>query len=157
MKFAAYFHMDLRGWSGVAKVSCILRHRGVLLPFSGRRHKMTHKDWRVVKPQHNQSYGPGEVNRYWNICNSPVPDRSAHTLIEEYAHNDNTPIQIYRKFRFKNWKFQIKNSDSFYISAQNIDCGYSLEPPRRGGSNEYPKSMFSCKNKKNNVYPWFTI
>ena len=22
-------------------------------------------------------------------------------------------------------------------SAQNIDCGYSLEPPRRGGSNEY--------------------
>ena len=27
-------------------------------------------------------------------------------------------------------------------SAQNIDCGYSLEPPRRGGSNEYPQSMF---------------
>ena len=23
--------------------------------FSGRRHKMTHKGWRVVKPQHNQS------------------------------------------------------------------------------------------------------
>ena len=30
----------------------------------------------------------------------------------------------------------------FRISAQNIDCGYSLEPPRRGGSNEYPQSMF---------------
>ena len=30
----------------------------------------------------------------------------------------------------------------FLISAQNIDCGYSLEPPRRGGSNEYPRSMF---------------
>ena len=28
------------------------------------------------------------------------------------------------------------------ISAQNTDCGYSLEPPRRGGSNEYPQSMF---------------
>ena len=25
------------------------------LPFSGRRHKMTHKGWRVVKPQHNQT------------------------------------------------------------------------------------------------------
>ena len=25
-----------------------------------------------------------------------------------------------------------------FISAQNIDCGYSLEPPRRGGCNEYP-------------------
>ena len=30
----------------------------------------------------------------------------------------------------------------FLISAQNIDCRYSLEPPRRGGSNEYPQSMF---------------
>ena len=30
----------------------------------------------------------------------------------------------------------------FIISAQNIDYGYSLEPPRRGGSNEYPQSMF---------------
>ena len=26
----------------------------------------------------------------------------------------------------------------FLISAQNIDCGYSLELPRRGFSNEYP-------------------
>ena len=31
---------------------------------------------------------------------------------------------------------------NFLISVQNIDCGYSLEPPRRGGSNEYPQSMF---------------
>ena len=30
----------------------------------------------------------------------------------------------------------------FLISAQNIDCGYSLEPPQRGGSNEYPQSVF---------------
>ena len=42
----------------------------------------------------------------------------------------------------KNENFQIKNSDIFYTSAQNIDCGCSLEPPRRGGSNEYPQSMF---------------
>ena len=49
--------------------------------------------------------------------------------------------------------FRIKNSDIFHISAQNIEYGYSLEPPRRGGSNEYPQSMFLSKNKKNNVYP----
>ena len=49
--------------------------------------------------------------------------------------------------------FQIKNSDIFYISAQNIDCVYSLEPPHWGGSNEYPQSMFLSRNKKNNVYP----
>ena len=41
----------------------------------------------------------------------------------------------------KHENFQIKNSDIFLVSAQNIDCGYSLEPPRRGGSNEYPHSM----------------
>ena len=41
----------------------------------------------------------------------------------------------------------------FHISTQDIDCGYSLEPPRRGGSNEYPQSMFLNRNKKNNVYP----
>ena len=30
----------------------------------------------------------------------------------------------------------------FLIFVQNKDCGYTLEPPRRGGSNEYPQSMF---------------
>ena len=30
----------------------------------------------------------------------------------------------------------------FLFLLQNIDCGYSLEPPRRGGSNAYPQSMF---------------
>ena len=33
----------------------------------------------------------------------------------------------------------------FLISAQNIDCGDSLEPPLRGGSNEYPQSMFRAE------------
>ena len=49
--------------------------------------------------------------------------------------------------------FQIKISDIFHISAQNIDCRYSLEPPGRGGSNEYPESMFLSRNMKINVYP----
>ena len=33
----------------------------------------------------------------------------------------------------------------FLISAQNINCGYSLEPPHRGGSNEYLLSMFCAE------------
>ena len=40
-------------------------------------------------------------------------------------------------FTTKKCKFSDKNSDIIHISAQNIDCGYSLEPSR-GGSNEYP-------------------
>ena len=30
----------------------------------------------------------------------------------------------------------------FLFLLKNIDCGYSLEPPRLGGSNLYPQSMF---------------
>ena len=53
----------------------------------------------------------------------------------------------------KNENFQIKNSDIFHISDQNIDCGYPLEAPRRGGFNGYPQFMFFCRNKKINIYP----
>ena len=61
----------------------------------------------------------------------------SHTEIH-FNHYENIPIQIYWKFyHHKNETFQIKSSDIFHNSAQNIYCGYSLEPPRRGGSNEY--------------------
>ena len=53
----------------------------------------------------------------------------------ELVHYENTPI------------FSDKKKDIFHISAQNIDRG------QRGGSNEYPQSMFLSRNKKNNVYP----
>ena len=76
-------------------------------------------------------------------------DQSYRTIF----HYENTPIQIYWKFNHqKTENFQTKNSDIFRISAHNIDCVYSLEPPRRGGSNEYPQSMFLSRIKKNNVY-----
>ena len=83
------------------------------------------------------------------------------------THYENTPIQIHWKFYDQKMAiFHIKNSDIFHVTAQNIDCGYSLEPPYlggsneytiyvfRGGSNEYPQSMFLSRNNKNNVYPW---
>ena len=62
---------------------------------------------------------------------------------------------IYRDFfsTVKIENFIRKKFDIFLIFAQNIDCGYTLEPPRRGGSNEYPQSMFLSKNKKNRYTP----
>ena len=51
-------------------------------------------------------------------------------------------LKYIENFTTKNEKFQIKNSDIFHISAQNKHRGYSLEPPRRGGSNEYLHSIF---------------
>ena len=56
-------------------------------------------------------------------------------------------------FNHQKWKNSDKSSNISHTSGQNIDCGYSLEPPRWGGSNEYPQSMFLGRNKKNNVYP----
>ena len=47
--------------------------------------------------------------------------------------------------------------DIFLMFAQNIDCGYALEPPRRGGSNEYPQSMFWSKNKKIGIPHFYYI
>ena len=74
--------------------------------------------------------------------------------MEPFAITKTHLFKYIENFASKNRRFSDKkNSDIFHISAQNIDCGYSLEPPRRGGSNEYPRSMFSNKIKKNNVYP----
>ena len=53
--------------------------------------------------------------------------------------------------------FNRKKFDIFLIFAQKIDCGYTLEPPRRGGSNEYSQSMFWGKNRYTPVYPSFAI
>ena len=36
----------------------------------------------------------------------------------------------------------------FLFLHENIYCGYSLEVPRRGVSNEYPQHMFLWRNKK---------
>ena len=59
---------------------------------------------------------------------------------------ENMPIQIYKKFHLKTENFQIKNFDIFHISAQNIDYGYSLEPPHRCGSNLTEAVLTSTHN-----------
>ena len=38
---------------------------------------------------------------------------------------------------------------SFLFLSENICCGYSLEAPRWGASNEYPQHMFLSRNKEN--------
>ena len=62
-----------------------------------------------------------------------------------------TKLRLFKyieNFTSKTENIPIKNSDIIHISTQNIDCGYSLEPPRRGGSNEYPQSMFLAEIRK---------
>ena len=46
-----------------------------------------------------------------------------------------------------------KKSGIFHISAQNIDCEYSLEPPRWGGSSEYYNPCFWAEIRKTMYTP----
>ena len=71
-------------------------------------------------------------------------------------HYENLPMQktdIFLALKIKN--FQPKIFDIFLIFAQSIDCGYTLGPPQRGGSNEYPQTMFWSKNMKIRYTPCY--
>ena len=57
-------------------------------------------------------------------------------LLQKHVHVIYSNISAY-----KSGNFGLKIVIFFLFFAQNIDYGYTLEPPR-GGSNEYPRSMF---------------
>ena len=42
----------------------------------------------------------------------------------------------------------------FLFLLKNIDCGYSSEPPRWGGSNEYPQYVLSRNMKNIRIFIW---
>ena len=78
-------------------------------------------------------------------------------MVQLLNHYGNTPMQYTENVFVVKMKIV---TGKFLIFAQNIDCVYTLEPPRRGGSNEYPQYMFWSKNKKNRytpAYPSFII
>ena len=89
---------------------------------------------------------PIQIN--WNVN---LRCRTYQNMYRSHTHFPNFADVTWNHRKIEN--FQTKNSNIFHISAQNIDCGYTLEPPHRGGSNDYPQSMFLSRNKKNNVYP----
>ena len=79
-------------------------------------------------------------------------------VVDLHADQTNKSVYPLRKHAYSNilkilqpkkgiFFYKKKKSEIFHISVQNIDCVYSLEPPRRGGSNEYPQSMFLSRNK----------
>ena len=86
---------------------------------------------------HTYTQGPDKL---WASAKCTMP-----TFAIRHTRYENTPIEIFWTFNQKRKIFRLKNSDIFHIPAQNIDFGYSLEPPRRGGSNEYPQSVFLAK------------
>ena len=67
-------------------------------------------------------------------------DRRKRFILRKRAYTN-----ILRILPPKNENFQMKNSGSFHISAQNINCGYLLEPPRRGEASTH--NLFLSRNK----------
>ena len=61
---------------------------------------------------------------------------------KKQCHYENKPMQYTANFQgYNNDNFQMKKCVHFLFFAQNIDHGYMF-------SNQYPRSMFSSKNKK---------
>ena len=134
-----------RLWSDLTDAEADLSLLWAHLPFCRFCHALAHFGvlLKSISWRHIRAFGARSLH-------SSETQRNRHILVRHY---ENAYSNILKNSPPKTENFQIKNSDISHVSAQNIDCGYSLEPPRRGGSNEYPQSMFSSRNKKNNVYP----
>ena len=57
-----------------------------------------------------------------------------HVFVTKPAFRDSLRKLVHAINRYflvlRTENFQLKNFDNFLIFAQNIDCGYTLEPPR---------------------------
>ena len=69
----------------------------------------------------------------WNYCCPNITKTCLFNILKILPPNN--------EFFFFRYKILI----FFLNSTENIDCGYSLEPPQWGGSNEYPQSVFGAE------------
>ena len=80
-----------------------------------------------------------------HISDAPFSDVVAQIITKTYLYNFD-PL----KPHFYIVKLGLQGYTLLFLFLfKNIDCGYSLEPPRRGGSNEYLQSMHCSRNMKN--------
>ena len=92
-----------------------------------------------------------EITQLHNTCTAHLQSKQ-HTTLIHYANTVLYSLYITKTCLYKFGPLQphfyiVKLGFTgvyiiFLILPNNIDCRYLLEPPRRGGSNEYPQSMF---------------
>ena len=99
--------------------------------------------WEVQNEYHqkrlNQTIPPSDEYDYDRchvyLTDHVVYDNSTNIPLNATKHECSEWVYdttvFYETFTSK--VFSDKNSDIFHISAQNIDCGYSLESPRKSG------------------------
>ena len=71
-----------------------------------------------------------------------MPQESCVSWLLPFTLRKHDYSNILKQLQPKEENFSNKIFWFFNISAMNIDCEYSLEPPRRGGSTEYPSLCF---------------
>ena len=102
--------------------------------------KYNHKTWHQEEEQTNTD------RQYINnkpvkskATSLPLPNKVVKCSSRNHTYIIFTPI----KSHFYIVKLVYRGIHQFsYFCSKTLDCGYSLEPPRRGGSNEYSQSMF---------------
>ena len=116
--------------------------------------KRRYNDWSRFTPSCNtsglcpdQEYQGGRPD-FWLLSLSLCA--RVHACVRVYVslcivqHHENMPIWFWppKTPLLYNKTGVYRGIHYFLFLLKNIDCGYPLEPPRRGGSNEYPQSMF---------------
>ena len=118
------------------------------LPFSGRRHKMTHKGWRVVKPQHNQSIKM--ILMGWLGSKSSLQTNltliQSTLFIPTFDTLTKCIIMVTRNLT-SSGDNQTLCKHIVFDSSRNICIGYLLEWPCWVNSNRYPKPSMKNENK----------
>ena len=86
----------------------------------------------------------GSPTRHRLLSNHTLSFYHEFSTLRKHAHAISRIFFICKKMKI----FSRKSLIFSLFLLQNIDCGYTLEPRRRGGSNEYPQSMFWSKTRK---------
>ena len=148
------------GWLGEAKVSCSFCHRGahLILAYSWAKHAvLAARNGRggvllFLLFLHFHSFSSFfpisffHLLFYFFLSLSLGDDKKDPQCITKtclYSFDPLKPHFYIMKLEFKGVYI------IFFISAQKINCGFSLDPPHQGGSNEYPQSMFWAEVWKN--------
>ena len=96
---------------------------------------------------HRSTREASSVSRWYQLIheNWTTPDQVTITKTHLYNFDPLKPHFYIVKLGFTGVHVYI----IFFLFLLKItDCRYSLEPPRRGGSNEYPQFMFLSRNMK---------
>ena len=92
--------------------------------------------WRTNGRTKQKQYAPATFSKLGCMLPSMCHNHETVTKTYLYKFDPLTPHFYIVKLGFTGYTL------FFLFLLKSIDCGYSLEPPRRGGSNEYTQTMF---------------